>query len=90
LQRRILLKMLAVLIKGGCPDALNISMGQRRNEKRSDIRPTLGGSVGALGKGDQRVRLVDEDDAVLDGANLFDDLSEALLELALRLGADAQ
>src|SRR5262245_45606996 len=90
LQHRILLNICAVLIEGGCSDALNVSTSQRRIAHRRDIHPTLGGSIGALGEGDQRIRLVDEDDAVLAGADLLNDLVEARLELAQRRDASPQ
>ena len=85
LERGVLLEVLAVLVDGGRADDLDLAAGQRRLQDG-------GGVDGALGRAgaDQRVHLVDEQDDVLGVDHLFDDLLQALLELAAVLAAGDQ
>ncbi len=82
LERGVALDVLAVLVEGRGPDALELAAGQRRLEDVGGIDRALGGA-GA----DERVQLIDEQDRVVGVAQLLDDLLEALLELAAVLGA---
>ena len=85
LEGGVLLDVLAVLVERGGADALQLAAGERRLED-------VGGVDRALGRAgaDQRVQLVDEEDAVAAAAQLLDDLLEALLELAAVLRAGDQ
>ena len=85
LERRVPLDVLAVLVQRGRADALQLAAGERRLEDVGGVDGALGGA-GA----DERVQLVDEEDAVAAGAHLLDDLLEALLELAAVLRAGDQ
>ncbi len=81
LQGRVLLQVLAELLKSGGADDLNLAAGQRglQNGGRID---------GALGRAsaDDGVDLVDEQQHVAGIHDLLDDLLQALLELAAVLG----
>ena len=81
LQRRVPLDVLAVLVQRGCADGLELASGERGLQNVSGIDRALGGS-----RSDQRVQLVDEEDAagLLD---LADDLLQSLFELAAVLRA---
>ena len=85
LEGGVALDVLAVLVERGRADALQLAARQRRLED-------VGGVDRALGRArtDERVQLVDEQDRVAGVAHLFDDLLEALLELAAVLGAGHQ
>jgi hypothetical protein len=77
LEGGVLLEVLAVLVERGGADGLQLPAGQHRLEDRGGVDGALGGA-GA----DQRVDLVDEQDDVAAGADLLEDLLEALLEVA--------
>src|SRR5260221_403289 len=85
LQRRVLLDVLAILIERGGADALQLTARERGLEDIRGIHRALGRA-----RAHQRMHLVNEDDAVAAGANLFDDLLEAFLELTAILGARDQ
>ena len=85
LERRVLLDVLAVLVEGRGADALQLAARQRRLQDVGRVDRALG-RAGT----DQRVQLIDEEDAVAAAAQLLDDLLEALLELAAVLGAGHQ
>ena len=74
--------MLAVVVQRGGADALQLAAGQRWLEDVGRVDGAFGGA-GA----DEHVHLVDEEDAVAGALDLFDDLLQALLELAAVLGA---
>ena len=76
------LDVLAVLVEGRGADALQLPARQRRLEDVRGVDGALGGT-----RADERVQLVDEEDRVIGAAQLFDDLLEALLELAAVLRA---
>ena len=82
LERGVLLEVLAVLVDGGRADHLDLAARQRRLEDRGGVDRAFG-RAGA----DERVHLVDEQDDVFGVDHLFDDLLEALLELATVLAA---
>ena len=77
LEGGVLLQVLAVLVDGGGTDGLQLAPGQHRLEDR-------GGVDGAFGRAGthQGVELVDEQHDVAAGADLLQDLLEALLEIA--------
>ena len=77
LEGGVLLEVLAVLVDGGGADGLQLAAGQHRLEDGGGVDGALGGA-GA----DQRVDLVDEQDDVAPGADLLEDLLQALLEVA--------
>ncbi len=85
LEGGVLLDVLAVLVQGRGPDALELAPGQRRLED-------VGRVDGALRRTrpDQGVQLVDEQDRVAARAQLLDDLLQPLLELAAVLRAGHQ
>ena len=85
LQRRVLLDVLAILIERGRADALQLAARERRLEDIRGVHRALGRA-----RADQRMHLIDEDDAVLAGANLLDDLLQPLFKLAAILGAGDQ
>src|SRR5215217_7512787 len=75
LQRRVPLDVRAVLVERGCANGLELASGERGLQNVSGIDRALGGSCS-----DQRVQLVDEEDA----AGLLDlahDLLQSLFEL---------
>ena len=82
LEGGVLLDVLAVLVERGGADALQLAAGERRLEDVGGVDGAFGGA-GA----DEHVHLIDEEDAVAGALDLFDDLLEALLELAAVLGA---
>ena len=82
LQRRVALDVLAVLVERRGADGLQLAASQRRLEDVRRVDRALGRA-----RADERVQLVDEQDAVAGVLDLFDDLLEALLELAAVLGA---
>ena len=82
LQGRVLLDVLAVLIKGRGADALDLSARQRRFEHVGGVDRALG-SAGP----DERVQFVDEEDHVLGSPDLVHDGLDAFLELAAILGS---
>ena len=82
LERCILLDVLAVFVERGRADDLYLAAAQCRLQDIRSIRCTLS-RTGAH----QHVHLIDEQDGVLLGGQLFDDLLDALLELAAVLGA---
>ena len=85
LERRVLLDVLAVLVEGGGADALQLATRKRRLQDVCRVDGAFGGT-----RADQRVKLVDEEDAVAARAQLLDDLLEPLLELAAVLRAGNQ
>ncbi len=85
LEGGVLLDVLAVLVQGGGPDALELAARQRRLEDVRRVDGALGGS-----SPDQGVELVDEQDRVAARPQLLDDLLQPLLELAAVLGAGHQ
>lgn len=76
LKSGVLLQVLAVLVQGRRTDGLQLTAGQHRLQDRSGVDGTLGGT-----RTDQRVQLVDEQDDVAAGADLLEDLLQALLEV---------
>lgn len=76
LEGRVLLEVLAVLVQRGGTDGLELTAGQHRLQDRSGVDGALGGT-----RTDQRVQLVDEQDDVAAGADLLEDLLQALLEV---------
>ena len=82
LQSGILLNILAVLVKRGCTDDLYFAAAQCRLE---DVR-CIGSALSGTGA-HQHMHLINEQDGVLLGGQLFNDLLDALLELAAVLGA---
>ena len=85
LQRRVPLDVLAVLVERGRADGLQLAASQRRLEDVRRVHRALGRA-----RADERVQLVDEQHAVAGVLDLFDDLLEALLELAAVLRARHQ
>src|SRR5687767_13595331 len=85
LQRRVPLDVLAVLVQRRRADRLELATGQRRLQDVRRVDGTLGRA-----RANQRVQLVDEEDAVARVLDLFDDLLEALLELTAVLRARYQ
>ena len=85
LQGGVLLDVLAVLVEGGRPDALDLAARERRLEDVGGVDRALGGT-----RPDQGVELVDEEDDLPGLADLVEDLLEPLLELAPVLGAGHQ
>ena len=85
LEGGVALDVLAELVERRGADGLQLTARQGRLED-------VGGVDRALGRAgaDQRVQLVDEQDAVAAVLDLFDDLLEALFELAAVLGARDQ
>ena len=84
-QSRVLLEVLAVLLEGGGTDGLELAPGQHRLEDAGGVDGAFGGT-GA----DQGVDLVDEEDDVAPGADLLQDLLEALLEVTAIAGPGHQ
>ena len=81
LQRAILLDILAILVQGRGPDALQFAACQRGLEHVGRIDRALGGS-----SPHQRVQLVDEEDHILALDDLVHHGLEPFLELAAILG----
>ena len=84
-ERGVALDVLAELVERGGADGLQLTAGQRRLEDVGGVDRAFGGA-GA----DQGVQLVDEQHAVAAVLDLFDDLLQALFELAAVLGARDQ
>src|SRR5205823_9869115 len=82
LERGVLLEVLAVLVEGRRADRLQLAARQHRLQDAGGVDRALG-RAGA----DERVQLVDEQDDVAAGADLLQDLLEALLEVAAVAGA---
>ena len=76
LEGGVLLEVLAVLVERGGADGLQLAAGQHRLEDAGRVDRALGGTGT-----DQRVQLVDEQDDVAAGADLLEDLLQALLEV---------
>ena len=76
LERGVLLDVLAVLVERGRTDGLQLAAGQHRLEDARRVDGALGGTGT-----DERVDLVDEQDDVAAGADLFEDLLQALFEV---------
>ena len=85
LQRRIALNVFAVFVEGGGTDALQLAAGQGWFENVGRIDGAFGGPGP-----DQGVNLIDHQDHVSGGADLFHDLLEPLLEFTAVLGAGHQ
>ena len=85
LEGRVLLEVLAVLVDGGGADGLQLAAGQHGLEDRGGVDGALGGA-----RTHQRVELVDEQHDVAAGADLLQDLLEALLEVAAVAAAGHQ
>src|SRR2546430_3564707 len=85
LERCILLDVLAVLVECRRTDALDLAARERGLED-------VGSVDGALGRAgaDERVQLIDEQHYLAAGADLVEDLLQALFELAAVLGARDQ
>ena len=77
LEGGVLLEVLAVLVEGGGADRLQLAPSQHRLEDGGGVDGTLG-RAGAH----QGVQLVDEQHDVATGADLLQDLLQALLEVA--------
>src|SRR5439155_14085363 len=80
--RGVSFDVLAELIEGRGADALQLATGQRRLQDVRRVDRALGRA-----RADERVQRVDEQDDVVRVPQLFDDLLEALLELAAILRA---
>src|SRR5690606_29531507 len=80
-----LLEVLAVLVERGGTDRLQLAPGQHGLQDRSSVDGALGGTGT-----DEGVDLVDEQDDVAAGADLLEDLLQALLEVAAVPGAGHQ
>src|SRR5262249_33432859 len=78
----VLLDVLAVLVQGGGPDALEFAAAESRLDNIGGIHGAFGGT-----RADDRVQLVDKEDNVLGTANLIHHGFDALLELAAVLRA---
>ena len=74
--------MLAILVERGCADALNLAASEWRLQDVGSIDGTFG-SAGA----DERVQLINEEDRVARGAQLFEHLLQSLLKLTAVLCA---
>src|SRR5213596_3240770 len=72
----------AVLVEGCGADALDLAAGQGGLEDVRGIDGALGGA-----RANQGVELIDEEHDLAAGADLIEDLLQALLELAAVLGA---
>ena len=77
LERGVLLEVLAVLVERGGADRLQLTAGQHRLQDRRGVDGAFGRT-----RTDERVDLVDEQDDVSARTDLFEDLLEALLEVA--------
>ena len=77
LECRVLLEVLAILVEGGGTDGLKLASGEHGLEDRGSVDRALGGSCA-----NECVELVDEQDDVAARLYLFEDLLEALLEVA--------
>ena len=85
-ERRVLLDMLAVLVRRGGANRAQLPAGQRRLEQV----PGVNGAIARTGA-DQGMHLVNEEnDRALGVLHLLDDAFDALLELAAELGAGQQ
>ena len=82
LECSVLLDVLAVLIERGRADDLYLAAAQSRLEDVGSVCRALSRACAH-----QHVHLIDEQDGVLLGGQFFDDLLDALLELAAVLGA---
>ena len=74
--------MLAILIKRGCTNALDLAASEWRLQDVCGINCTFGGA-----RANKRVQLVNEEDRVARGAQLFEHLLQSLLKLAAVLCA---
>ena len=79
---RVLLDVLAVLIKGRRADRLQLTAGEHRLEDRGGVDRALGSA-----SADERVDLVDEQDDVAAGADLLEHLLQPFLEVTAVAGA---
>ena len=85
LQRGVALQVLAVLVKRGGADGLQLASGKCRLEDRGRVDGALGGT-----RADEVVQLVDEQDDVAALGDLLHHLLQALLELTAVLRAGHQ
>ena len=85
LKGRIALDVLAVLIKGGGPDALQLAAGQGRLENVCSVDGTFGRA-----RTDQGVNFVDHENHVSSTADLLHDLFEPLLKFTAIFGTRHQ
>ncbi len=85
LERGVLLEVLAVLVERGRTDGLQLAAGQHRLEDGGRVDRALGGT-----RTDEGVDLVDEHDDVAAGADLLEDLLQALLEVTAVAAAGDQ
>ena len=76
LKRSILFNMLAVLIKGCRADRLQLTTGEHRLQDARGVNRAFGGSGAHEG-----VHFVNKQDDVAAGANFFEHLLQALLEI---------
>src|SRR5207302_10075304 len=76
LQGGVLLQVLAVFVKCGGADRLELAPGQHRLEDARRVDRAFGGT-----RTDEGVDLVDEQDDVAAGADLLEDLLQPLLEV---------
>ena len=74
--------MLAILIKRGCTNALDLAASEWRLQDVCGVDGTFGGA-----RANKRVQLVNEEDRVARGAQLFEHLLQSLLKLAAVLCA---
>ena len=77
LEGGVLLQVLAVLVERRGADRLQLAPGEHRLQYRGGVDGTLGRA-----RTDEGVQLVDEQDDVAAGADLLQDLLEALFEVA--------
>ena len=85
LEGGVLLEVLAVLLERGGADGLQLAAGEHRLQDRRGVDGALGGAGPHEG-----VELVDEQDDVAAGADLLEDLLQALLEVAAVAAAGHQ
>ena len=85
LERGVLLQVLAVLVERRRADRLQLAAGQHRLEDAGGVDRALGGT-----RTDEGVQLVDEQDDVAAGADLLEDLLQALLEVTAVAAAGHQ
>src|SRR3954447_17202525 len=81
LERGVLLQVLAVLVERGGTDGLQLTTGQHRLQDAGGVDRALRGTGT-----DEGVDLVDEQDDVAAGADLLEDLLQALLEVTAVAG----
>ena len=84
-KRGVLFNIFAVFVKGGCADDLNFPAGQRRLHNIGGIHRALG-----VARADQIVHLVDKQDNVALGFDLFNQALNTAFKLPAKLRARDQ